>query len=88
MECLEKQYRTLIHERDACRRDMEPYPFLQRVRNVRYVLTLSATTFGILARYLNAGDGRTLPMSTMLQARCSIAVERREPVGVVPTCVL
>ena len=37
---------------------------------------------------MNLGDGALLPMSTMLQTRCNIGVERREPMRVVPACVL
>lgn len=67
---------------------MQDLPFLRRARAVRWQLTLSHVTYISLSHFLNASDDSLLAMSTLLESKCELHVERRPPVPFVPAaCV-
>ena len=66
---------------------MTGLPFLRRARAVRWHLTLSTTSYGLLAHFLSSRES-LLPMSTLLQTKCEIQVERRDPLPYTPSCLL
>jgi len=63
-------------------------PFLRRARAVRWQLNMSTTTYGLLTGFLNSTDDAVLAMSTLLQTKCELHVERRDPLPFTPACVL
>jgi WD40 repeat protein len=66
-------------------------PFLRRARAVRWQLTLSTNSYALLAAFLNTTTSQSsslLAMSTLLQTKCELHVERREPVPFIPAIVL
>jgi len=67
---------------------MHDLPFLRRARAVRWQLSMSTATYGLLAAFLNADDTSLLAMSTLLQTKCELHVERRDPLPFTPACVL
>ena len=69
---------------------MDNLPFLRRARAVRWQLTMSTTSYGLLAQFLNSTSLQSslLSMSTLLQTKCELQVEQRDPVPVPPAIVL
>jgi hypothetical protein len=65
---------------------MQALPFLRRARAVRWQLTLSTTSYALLAQCLK--DEALLPMSTLLQTKCELHLEQRPPLPMVPPCLL
>eukprot|EP00536_Pseudo-nitzschia_multiseries_P007948 jgi/Psemu1/240729/estExt_Genewise1.C_1920077 len=70
-------------------------PFLRRARAVRWQLTLSTTSYGMLCQFLNSSvgaggssDTSLLAMSTLLQTKCELHVEQRDPLPFTPVVVL
>jgi len=74
---------------------MYDVPFLRRVRALRWQLTLSTTSYGMLCQFLNSNvgaggsnDTSLLAMSTLLQTKCELHVEQRNPLPFTPAVVL
>lgn len=69
---------------------MYELPFLRRARAVRWQLTLSTNSYGLLASFLNntTMQSSLLAMSTLLQTKCELHVERRDPLPFTPALVL
>lgn len=87
IEILQKQYELVVKRHTTLLRQLRDYPFLKRVRSVKWQLNLSSLTFGYLARFLRSSDV-LLPMSVLLQTRCQVLVESRDPSPFVPACIL
>ena len=85
---LKRKYHELSQKASAAFDKMYILPFLRRARAVRWQLTMSTTTYALLSGFLNATDNSLLAMSTLLQTKCELHVERRAPVPFVPACVL
>ena len=88
---LQKNYNELSQRASAAFGRMHDLPFLRRARAVRWQLTLSAATYGLLASFLNnhtAMQPSLLAMSTLLQTKCELHVEQRDPLPFTPACVL
>lgn len=86
LDTFEKQYKDLVIEHNSIEKRMKSYPFLSRVLSKKWYLNISSTTYGYLARCLRSDDS-LLPMSILLQSRCHIIVEKRQPLAFVPACV-
>lgn len=74
---------------------MYDLPFLRRARAVRWQITLSTTSYGMLCQFLSnrtgsggASDTSLLAMSTLLQTKCELHVEQRDPLPFTPAVVL
>eukprot|EP00554_Chaetoceros_debilis_P008310 CAMPEP_0194099978 /NCGR_PEP_ID=MMETSP0150-20130528/1017_1 /TAXON_ID=122233 /ORGANISM="Chaetoceros debilis, Strain MM31A-1" /LENGTH=996 /DNA_ID=CAMNT_0038786281 /DNA_START=216 /DNA_END=3206 /DNA_ORIENTATION=+ len=87
IEELEKQYKNIVEKHTNLLRVLKKFPFLKRVRSVKWHLNLSSSSFSFLARYLRSNDA-LLPMTALLQTRCHMIVESREPSSLIPTCIL
>ena len=87
VDALEKEYKSVVEEHSSLLRKLRDYPFLKKVRSIKWHLNISSITFGFLVRYLNSHDS-LLPMSILLQTRCHIVVEKREPTSFIPACIL
>jgi WD40 repeat protein len=85
---LKQKYNELSLKASSAFDKMYDLPFLRRARAVRWQLTVSTTTYGLLSGFLNTTDTSLLAMSTLLQTKCELHVERRIPVPFVPACVL
>ena len=90
-----QQKHTEVSQRASHAYDrMYDLPFLRRARAVRWQLTLSTTSYGMLCQFLNSnvGGGNTdtslLAMSTLLQTKCELHVEQRDPLPFTPVVVL
>ena len=66
----------------AVTEELENYPFLKRARSSRWKITLSGETFSMLSSLL--GNPSMLPLSNLLQSKCNIDVEERDPLPYVP----
>ena len=88
---LQKNYNELSQRASAAFGRMHDLPFLRRARAVRWQLTLSTSTYALLAGFLNnhtAMQPSLLAMSTLLQTKCELHVEQRDPLPFTPACVL
>lgn len=85
---LQQKYNELSQRASAAFHKMGDLPFLRRARAVRWQLTMSTASYGLLTSFLNAHDTSLLAMSTLLQTKCEIHVERRDPLPFTPACVL
>ena len=69
---------------------MHDVPFLRRARAVRWQLTLSNGTYALLAKFLTSSSLQSslLSMSTLLQTKCELHVEKRDPLPFTPSIIL
>eukprot|EP00934_Nitzschia_sp_Nitz4_P004760 Nitzschia sp. Nitz4//scaffold41_size133979//89767//92943//NITZ4_003359-RA/size133979-processed-gene-0.260-mRNA-1//-1//CDS//3329551506//4750//frame0 len=87
---LQQKHNELSQRASQAFDHMNNLPFLRRARAVRWQLTLSTTSYGLLAQFLNnsAMQSSLLAMSTLLQTKCELHVEQRDPVPFTPSVVL
>ena len=84
---LQAKYQEMAKQATIAFNKMKEYPFLRRARAVRWQLTLSSSSYALLAQFLSSRES-LLPMSTLLQTKCEIQVERRDPLPYTPPCLL
>lgn len=86
---LKSKYGELSQKASSAFDKMHDLPFLRRARAVRWQLNLSTTTYAMLCSFLNSGaDQSLLAMSSLLQTKCELHVERRDPLPFIPSCIL
>ena len=85
---LQQKYNDLSQRASMAFNKMHDLPFLRRARAVRWQLFMSTASYGLLSSFLNAQDTSLLAMSTLLQTKCELHVERRDPLPFTPACVL
>lgn len=84
---LKQRYAELSQKASAAFDKMHDLPFLRRARAVRWQLTVSSSTYGMLASFFRSNDDGVLAMSTLLQTKCEVHVEHRDPLPFTPSCV-
>jgi hypothetical protein len=84
---LKQKYAELSQRASLALDKMHDLPFLRRARAVRWQLTMSACTYGMLSAFLNSRDESLLAMSSLLQTKCELHVEKRDPLPFTPACV-
>ena len=72
---------------DSLTKKLLALPFLRRARALKWNITISTSSFGALAGFVQSRD-ELLPMSALLQSRCHLIVERRDPLPFCPPAVL
>jgi WD40 repeat protein len=87
---LQQKYNEVSQVASVAFDRMYNLPFLRRARAVRWQLTLSTTTYGMLCSFLNTTSmyPSLLAMSTLLQSKCELHIEQRDPLPFTPACVL
>jgi hypothetical protein len=85
---LQQKYEELAKEASSVNSRLNHVPFLRRARAVRWQLSISTSSYAMLTCQLAAPDGSLLPMSTLLQTKCELHVERRDPLPFTPACIL
>jgi transcription initiation factor TFIID subunit 5 len=85
---LKQKYGELSERASAAFERMSDLPFLRRARAVRWQLKLSTASYHLLCGFLNARDESLLVMSSLLQTKCELHVEQRDPLPITPACVL
>lgn len=91
---LQQKHSELSQRASNAYERMYDLPFLRRARAVRWQLTLSTTSYGMLCQFLNSNvgggnnDTSLLAMSTLLQTKCELHVEQRDPLPFTPVVVL
>lgn len=91
---LKKRHTELSQRATIAYDRMYDLPFLRRARAVRWQITLSTTSYGMLCQFLNSNvgggnnDTSLLAMSTLLQTKCELHVEQRDPLPFTPVVVL
>jgi len=85
---LKSKYSELSERASRAFHKMHEWPFLRRARASRWQLTLSNQAYGLLTFFLGRRDNSLLPMSTLLQTKCIIQVEQRDPLPYIPSAVL
>jgi WD40 repeat protein len=83
---LKQNYTELSHRAGAAFDKMYDLPFLRRARAVRWQLTISTSSYTILSEYLRNENLKS--MSTLLQTKCELHVEKRDPVPFIPACLV
>lgn len=66
---------------------LSSFPFLRRVRALKWNVTISTATYHALERYA-ASNSESVVMTALLMTRCHLIVERRDPLPYVPSAVL
>jgi len=61
--------------------------FIRKVRAMKWNLSISTETFNLLSGFLSSRD-ELLPMSALLQSRCHLIVEKRDPLPFCPPALL
>ena len=77
----------LSSKNDALTLKLMALPFLRRARALQWNITISTTSFAALTGFISSRD-ELLPMSALLQSRCHLIVERRDPSPFFPPAVL
>lgn len=85
---LHQKYDELSRRASTAFHKMHDLPFLRRARAVRWQLSMSTATYGLLSSFLNSHDTSLLAMSALLQTKCELHVERRDPLPFTPSCIL
>eukprot|EP00531_Pseudo-nitzschia_arenysensis_P000593 CAMPEP_0116141058 /NCGR_PEP_ID=MMETSP0329-20121206/14181_1 /TAXON_ID=697910 /ORGANISM="Pseudo-nitzschia arenysensis, Strain B593" /LENGTH=1062 /DNA_ID=CAMNT_0003636219 /DNA_START=151 /DNA_END=3339 /DNA_ORIENTATION=- len=91
---LKKKHTELSQRATIAYDRMYDLPFLRRARAVRWQITLSTTSYGMLCQFLNSNvgggnnDTSLLAMSTLLQTKCELHIEQRDPLPFTPVVVL
>ena len=84
---LQSRYREMSMRATQWFDKMHDLPFLRRARATRWILSLSTSTYAMLAAFLGSRDDSLLAMSTLLQTKCTLQVENREPLSYTPSCI-
>ena len=63
------------------------FPFLRRVRSLKWNVTISISTYRALEIYANSTN-KSVVMTALLMNRCHLIVERRDPMPYCPTVIL
>ena len=87
IEGYQVKYEEIAKQTTAAFGKMQDFPFLRRARVVRWQLTLSASSYALLASYLSSRES-LLPINTLLLKQCEVQVERRDPLPYTPAVVL
>jgi len=61
--------------------------FIRKVRAMKWNLSISTETFNLLSGFLSSRD-ELLPMGALLQSRCHLIVEKRDPLPFCPPALL
>lgn len=87
---LQMKHKELSQRASSAFDRMYDLPFLRRARAVRWQLTLSTSAYGLLGSFLNnnASQSSLLAMSTLLQTKCELHVEQRDPLPFTPAVLL
>lgn len=72
---------------DQLIRKLDAMPFLRNVRTMKWKVTVSTSSFEALSTFVSSRD-ELLPMSALLQSRCNVVVERRDPLPFCPPSLL
>jgi WD40 repeat protein len=90
IDTLETRHKQLSQKASLAYEKLHDLPFLRRARAVRWQLSLSSSSYGLLARFLNnhSYQKSLLTMSTLLQTKCEIHVEQRDPLPFTPAVLL
>lgn len=84
---LKAKYNELSQRASVAFDKMINLPFLRRARAVRWQLTLSTHAYSMFASFL-VSEESMLAMSALLQTKCELHVERRDPLPFTPSCVM
>ncbi|KAG7356788.1 WD repeat-containing protein [Nitzschia inconspicua] len=90
---LQQRHTELSQRASTAFERMHDMPFLRRARAVRWQITMSNTTYAMLCQFLSSAgagvdDTSMLAMSTLLQCKCELHIERRDPLPFTPAVVL
>jgi WD40 repeat protein len=90
---LQQRHTELSQRASTSFERMVKVPFLRRARAVRWQITLCNTSYGMLCQFFrNTGAGvndtSLLAMSTLLQTKCELHIERRDPLPFTPAVIL
>lgn len=88
IEALNRKYTELSQRATLAFEKMHDLPFLRRARAIRWQITLSPSSYGMLSMFLRSRDDSLLVMSALLQSKCELHVEQRDPLPFTPACVL
>ena len=82
-----ERVRDLSTKNDVLTKKLATLPFLRRSRALKWNITISTAAFAALSGFVSSRD-ELLPMSALLQSRCHLIVERRDPLPFCPPAIL
>jgi WD40 repeat protein len=90
IDSLEKRHKDFSQRASNAFDRMYDLPFLRRARAVRWQLTLSSASYGLLVGFLSntSANQSLLAMSTLLQTKCEVHVEQRDPLPITPAVLM
>jgi WD40 repeat protein len=83
----QNKFIDLSSRNDALGKKLLALPFLRRVRAFKWNITISTSAFEAFTGFVSSRDD-LLPMTALLQSRCHLLVERRDPLPFCPPAVL
>lgn len=84
---IERKVQELTETNAALTAKLGTNVFIRKVRAMKWNLSISTETFNLLSGFLSSRD-ELLPMSAMLQSRCHLIVEKRDPLPFCPPALL
>jgi WD40 repeat protein len=84
---LSSRLQELTSRNNQLQSRLSAFPFLRRVRALKWNVTISAATYHALEGYA-AANSESMVMMALLMNRCHLIVERRDPLPFVPSAVL
>jgi WD40 repeat protein len=84
---LHSKLQELIAKNNLVVSKLSSFQFLRRARALKWNINISSASFGALTGFVASRD-EMLPMSALLQSRCHLIVERRDPLPFCPPALL
>ena len=84
---LSQKVTELTSKNDELNNHLSMFPFLKRVRALKWNVTVSLSTYNALEGYAASRSESTV-MTALLMNRCHLIVERRDPLPYCPTAIL
>ncbi|KAL7485926.1 hypothetical protein ACHAW6_011533 [Cyclotella cf. meneghiniana] len=87
LSCLSQRLTELNANNTQLQTKLSSFPFLRRVRALKWNVTISTSSFHALEGYA-ASRSESIAMTSLLMNRCHLIVERRDPLPFCPVAIL
>lgn len=84
---IKRKVQELTEKNESLTSKLAANVFIRKVRAMKWNLSISTETFNLLSGFMSSRD-ELLPMSTLLQSRCHLVVQKRDPLPFCPPALL
>ena len=84
---IKRKVQELTEKNESLTSKLAANVFIRKVRAMKWNLSISTETFNLLSGFMSSRD-ELLPMSTLLQSRCHLVVQKRDPSPFCPPALL